>query len=66
MNDYDIIPEPQPRSRLSRPRIVTLARRLIHELERRRAISARDRAHLAHLHSLMTELLKGEQEIDPD
>ena len=66
MTDYEIVPEPQPRSRLGQPRIATLAGRLIHELERKVALSVRDKAKLVKLSSLLSHLLRDDEEIQID
>jgi len=66
MTDYEIVPEPQPRSRLGRPRIATLAGRLIHELERRIVLSDRDRAKLTKLSSVLEHLLRDDEEVQID
>jgi hypothetical protein len=67
MTDYEIIPVPAPRSRLGRPNIANLARRLIHELQRHgMVLSARDRTQLAHLRSLVNGLLEDDQEVQVD
>lgn len=62
MSDYEIIPLPTPRSRLDRPSVANLTRRLIHELQRHRVVlSVQDRAQLAHLSSLVNALLKDDE-----
>ena len=66
MAEYEIIPEPQPRSRLGRPKVATLAGRLIHELERKIVLSDRDRAKLAKLSSLLEHLLRDDEELQID
>lgn len=62
MTDYEIIPEPTPRSRLDRASVANLTRRLIHELQRHRvALSVRDLAQLAHLRSVLNTLLQDDE-----
>lgn len=67
MTDYQIVPEPDPRSRLGRPSVANLTRRLIHELQRRGVVvSVRDRVQLIKLQSLIDRLLHGQDEIQLD
>lgn len=66
MADYDIVPEPQPRSRLEQPKIANLAGRLLHELERRAKLSARDRAKLIELRLLIDHLLRDDEDAQVD
>lgn len=66
MADYDIVPEPQPRSRLGQPKIASLAGRLLHELERQAKVSARDRAKLMKLRLLIDHLLRGDESAQAD
>jgi len=66
-DDYEIIPEPTPRSRLGRPGIANLARRLVYELERSRGIvPVRERMELARLRSLIDRLLRDLNEVQVD
>ncbi len=62
MADYELVPDPQPRSRLGQPKITSLAGRLLHELERGATVSARDRANLIKLWLLIDRLLRDDED----
>ena len=66
-DDYEIIPEPSPRSWLGRPSIASLARRLLHDLERTRGVlPVRDRVELRKLWLLIDRMLRDEDEVQVD